>query len=282
MKNNVIMMREEEMEVAVRDMEKCYNGMDTTSSEVPQKFSNLKSAGLFDMGINTISNQLNSLTTSIFNVKNVVNKRSNEMFNMDRKMAKIAEKIEIPQDFVKNNSMQANTFNQVLLEKLDGRTVNEGQELKPIDEVADSIVKNRVLGDITSNLTPKEEHIDTTTSINKENMNNINKSQDLNQQNIDEKTKITKTLINNINNMQDLLRQELEKNTNINKQNLKSFSNNGTLNNQNLGEINVNKVEKLEDISNGKNTPTVDPYIGEQFDKVFSAVNNLKNDSLNG
>ena len=276
------MMREEEMETAVRDMEKCYTGMDTTSSEVPQKFSNLKSAGLFDMGINTISNQLNSLTTSIFNVKNVVNKRSNEMFSMDRRMAKMAEKIEIPQDFVKNDSMQANSFNQILLEKLDGRTVNEGQDLQSIDEVADSIVKARVLEDITTDLTPKEERIDTSTVINKNELNNINNREDLNKQNIDESTTVTKTLINNINNMQDLIKQEIDNGTFINKQNLNGFNNNKPLHNQNLGEINVNTGEKLQDMATNKNSQTVDSYVTNQFDKVVSLVNELKDDSLNG
>ena len=36
---------------------------------------------------------------------------------MDRQLSKVASNIEIPQDFVKNDTMKTNSFDQMLIEK---------------------------------------------------------------------------------------------------------------------------------------------------------------------
>lgn len=46
------------------------------------------------------------------------------MFEMDRQLSKVASNIEIPQDFVKNDTMKTNSFDQMLIEKMDGQSVN--------------------------------------------------------------------------------------------------------------------------------------------------------------
>lgn len=307
MGKDAIMMREEEMESSVRNMEKCYTGMDSASSGVPKKFSGLKNAGVFDQGINTIGKQLNSLTNSIFNVKNVVNKRSNEMFHIDRKMAQIAQQIEIPQDFVKNDSMMSNDFNSILLEKLDGKTVNEGQGLTDTEGVSDSIIKSTALGDITKDTITKEEVLDASTSINRENVNNItngngtreekidastsikrenvsniNNAQSLNTQNIDERTSLSKGLLENINNMQDLLKQEINNGASISNVILNNINSNNKQSGVEEVNIDLNNAAILGNVfDSNKQNVDINSNMSAQFDKITASLNEL-NDNIGG
>ena len=296
MSKDFIVMREEEMVESVHTMDKCYNGMDSASRGVPKQFSSLNNSGVFSKGINTIGKQLNNITNSIFNVKNIVNKRTDEMFSMDRKMAQIAQKIEIPQDFVENNTMNTNTFNQVLLEKMDGRSVNEGHALTDIESIADNSIRATALGDITTSTVTKEEVLDSSTNTNdnvgdrttnilgKQNINNINNSQTLNTQNINENTSVSKQLLKDINNMNDLVNQKIDSSTSVSNVILKNINSNPQTMSQGTDQINFsNSAVNLNDISNlsGLNKIDIDSNISSQFAKISSAVDNL-NDDIGG
>lgn len=261
MKNNVLVMSEEDLNSAVTGLDKCYMNTETAGKNIPNQFSNMKKAGLFDMGINTINKQLNGITSSIFNVKNIVNKHSTEMFHMDRELARIAQQIEIPQDFVKNNGMQTNTFNDVLLEKLDGKSVNSGQELGNINEIADSKVTMQALGDITNENGTKQEKIDESTIINKQNVNNINNDNELKNQSLDTASVIVKENLRDINQRQDLSEQKVDESTIITNKSLNNISKVGDLNAQQLDATTVLTKTNLTDLNTGKalDTQSLDP-----------------------
>ena len=215
MENNVLSMREEEMEEAVVGLNKIYTDGDNADKSIPTNFSGMKKSGLFDVGINTINKQLNSINTSIFNVKSMINNHSTEMFNMDRQLANIANKIAIPQDFVKNNSMQANIVKNVALEKTDGKTVNDGQATSSVNIEDNTIINAQSLGSIVSNLTPEEERLNTATAINRQGVNNINNNQGLTSQDIDTASDIAREALGNINKNQTLSEQSINGDTNI-------------------------------------------------------------------
>lgn len=215
MENNVLSMREEEMEEAVVGLNKIYTDGDNADKSIPTNFSGMKKSGLFDVGINTINKQLNSINTSIFNVKSMINNHSTEMFNMDRQLANIANKIAIPQDFVKNNSMQANIVKNVALEKTDGKTVNDGQATSSVNMEDNTIINAQSLGSIVSNLTPEEERLNTATAINRQGVNNINNNQGLTSQDIDTASDIAREALGNINKNQTLSEQSINGDTNI-------------------------------------------------------------------
>lgn len=215
MENNVLSMREEEMEEAVVGLNKIYADGDNVDKSIPSNFSGVKKSGLFDVGINTINKQLNSINTSIFNVKSMINNHSTKMFNMDRQLANIANKIAVPQDFVKNNSMQANIVKNVALEKTDGKTVNDGQATSSVNMEDNTIINAQSLGSIVSNLTPEEERLNTATAINRQGVNNINNNQGLTSQDIDVASNIAREALGNINKSQTLSEQSINGDTNI-------------------------------------------------------------------
>lgn len=215
MENNVLSMREEEMEEAVVGLNKVYADGDNVDKSIPNNFSGMKKSGLFDVGINTINKQLNSINTSVFNLKSMINNHSTEMFNMDRQLANIANKIAVPQDFVKNDSMQANVVKSVALEKTDGKTVNDGQATSSVNMEDNTIINAQSLGSIVSNLTPEEERLNTATAINRQGVNNINNNQGLTSQDIDVASNIAREALGNINKSQTLSEQSINGDTNI-------------------------------------------------------------------
>jgi hypothetical protein len=268
-------MNEENLTTAVSGLDKCYTNTETTGKNISNNFSNIKQTGLLDAGITKISNQLTGITSSIFNVKNIVKKHSTEMFTMDRQMAKIAEQIDIPQDFVKNDSMKANEFHETLLKKMDGTSVNVGQELGKIEEIADNKVQAQALGDITnSNKTKQEEldgstiitqqnianinnengmkdqNIDLTTSISEAALKNITKGQDLKENSIDVSTAITDKVLKNINKAQDDTVKALDSNTSISKVGLNSLL--GNDNKKALDEVSISFADSLDKVPNSE------------------------------
>lgn len=250
MKSNVLAMSEEEMNGTVSGLDKCYVDTESTGKQVPTKFANLKSSGLFDTGISAISKQLTGLTASIFNVKNIVQKHSTQIFDMDRQMAKQAEKIEIPQDFVKNNSMKTNTFNQMVLEKLDGKSVNTGQGLTNVDEIEKSVVSATNLTDITKNTNAEQKQLDDITNINKKIISNINDGTAGDVKAIDNSTAVSQAVLHDINNNDSLKEQKINEQTTIMNQGLADINNNAKLDNQELDTTSTIVTGNLTNIEN--------------------------------
>lgn len=249
MNNNVFSMREDSMQNTVRGLDKCFVDGDATGSGIPANFAGMSNAGMFDMGISTINQQVNSITNSIFNVKNIVNKHSNEMFDMDRGMARAARNIEIPQDFVTNETNQVNTFNSYLLEKMDGKSVNVGSELGTIAPVADSgIQKMETLKDIINDNVVEQEKIDENTGIIKENLGKIDNEQDTMEQKVREATGIVGQVLSDISKKSATEEKELDSTNSVLKADLFDFnSNDSDMTNQylNLDTSNVPFHERV-------------------------------------
>lgn len=269
-------MREEEMEIAVSGLDKCYLDTESTSKAIPNKFSNVAKTGLFDLGISTINRQINGITTSIFNVKNIVKKHSGEMFNMDRKMAEIAEDIEIPQDFVSNDSRSENTFNQIILDKIDGKSVNAGQNTTKVEENFNSVVTKENLQNISNSQTLKEESYNDQTAINKQNLNNIDNNRTLEEQRLNDATNIAKEALNNINKAQDLNEVKINENSTIKSQVLNNINNLKDMTTQELdSNTNINKTV-LENINNDTKKAT-DSYINSFEDQIETMAQEIAN-----
>lgn len=269
-------MREEEMEIAVSGLDKCYLDTESTSKAIPNKFSNVAKTGLFDLGISTINRQINGITTSIFNVKNIVKKHSGEMFNMDRKMAEIAEDIEIPQDFVSNDSRSENTFNQIILDKIDGKSVNAEQNTTKVEENFNSAVTKENLQNISNSQTLKEESYNDQTAINKQNLNNIDNNRTLEEQRLNDATNIAKEALNNINKAQDLNEVKINENSTIKSQVLNNINNLKDMTTQELdSNTNINKTV-LENINNDTKKAT-DSYINSFEDQIETMAQEIAN-----
>lgn len=230
MSNNVLVMREEELDEFVGGMKKTYSELETTGSDIPNRLAYLKRANLFEGGINKIAKQVNSISNSILNVQWMMQEHNRSFFEMERNLAKAASGIEIPTGYNVNNSMQVNVVASVGLNKNDGRSVNEGQALYDIDEVADSSIKTmQKLGNIKNDVSQIEQNVDESTLIKHENLSNINNDVNQKEQNVDESTNINRTNVNSINNNINQDVQSIDTGTNIKSSELEDIGNSENL-----------------------------------------------------
>lgn len=226
MNNNMLVMREEEMESLAKGLEKNSIGMENASTNMKKNFSGLENSGLFGTGLNTINKQVKSVSTSLLNVNGMIKKHSGEMFNMDVEMAKKADSMEIPQDFVKNNSMQANSFYDYMLEKTDGKSVNAGQESTNTQTIVDSTIINAEnLNNIKSDTTLREEKINDDTGISVSALNNIKNDNGMNEQKLSDIVRTTSETLKNINKNETITEQNISNETGIANQTLSSINN---------------------------------------------------------
>lgn len=133
--DNGIRMNQDEFQNAFKAFEQVINKLDQTTQGITSSFSPAVSSGLIT-NLDKLSNQMGSLGSSISGMNQALQKQSNEMFSFDSALAKEADAIEIPTDFLNENSTKVNNFNQAILNKIDGKSVNLGQGAKPteIDE----------------------------------------------------------------------------------------------------------------------------------------------------
>lgn len=266
--NNVLVMREEELEEFVGGMKNANSQFDSTAQDIPKRLGYMKRSNLFSGGIDKISRQTNSISNSILNIGWMMQEHNRSFFGMERNLASIADKIEIPANYTINDNLEINNFSSVTLEKNDGRSINEGKELKEIDEVKDSIIKQeQKLADITSSLETREEKIDESTIIKHENLGNINNSNSLREEKIDENTNIQKNTLNDINNDNTQNVQNIDNSTNITNRILGNINENNLLNKQNLSFND-------ESLNNSSNSSTND--INNTIDKINSYDQMLK------
>ena len=248
MNNNVLVMREEELEAFTEGLKQTQSQFDSTSSELPTKLGYMKRSDLFNRGIDKIARQTNSISNSILNVSWMMQEHNKKFFNVERNLAKAASKIEIPNNFAINDSLVVNVVSSMDLVKDDGRSINEGQALEEIENVKDSSIKQEQrLEDITSSLNLKEEKLNENTVISKEELGNINNDNGKETQEIDDSTTVSKKDVENINNNVSQTEQQINTTTNIVTNNLENINNSNRLENETDLEL---KDEKLEQINN--------------------------------
>ena len=128
------------------------------------KFSGMNT--LFGNGIGEISSELGSLQGSLTNVQGIMQRQSDSMFNMDEMLAKAANAIDVPQDFVKNDASRFTEFHNMLLEKLDGESVNEGKEDNVHENLDESSIKQEQgMYNLTTDGGKEEQVYDETSAI---------------------------------------------------------------------------------------------------------------------
>lgn len=176
MASNNLCMREEEMQAAASGFERCATDLGTAGANMPTKFAGAINSGMMGNTVSAIANEMNLISASLANMKSIVNRHSSQMFSYDREMAKVASEIEIPSDFLENNSMAVNTYNRTLLEKMDGKSVNEGQAASAFSEMDESGVNAKNLVNISGDQT-KEQKYDETSVVNRSVLSNLVKDE---------------------------------------------------------------------------------------------------------
>ena len=120
----------------------------------------------FGSGTKQIAGQLGGLQGSLDNVQGIIGRQGDAMFNLDAALGRAADEIEVPEDFIKNESNRFTQYHNELLEKIDGKSVNEGSSTRDTKEMDDSaIAKQKEMGDITASGGVEEQVYDETSGI---------------------------------------------------------------------------------------------------------------------
>ena len=242
------------------------------------KFTGMNS--LFGNGIGEIGNQLGSLQGSLTNVQGIMQRQSESMFNMDEALARAANAIEVPQDFVKNDVNRFTEYHDMLLEKLDGESVNEGKEDNVHENLDESSIKEaQGMDNLTTDGGKEEQVYDETSAVAaQEAMTDITTVGGRDEQKYDERSNIARQqqmanianlggkeeqkynsdsaiasaeAMANINNGAGLSAQELRENSRINAQEaLMNMNQQGGVNVQALHDI-AGSLQNLQDITQG-------------------------------
>ena len=152
-KHNYLCMRQEEIQGLVTGIGRTSGSVSAAGTGMKGKFAPATSSGLMTKQVGTVSKQMHAISSSMSNIQSIVNKHSNQMFEFDSTMAKKANDIEIPTDFLANNSIEVNQYNRFLLGKIDGRSVNEGEKAQEFNEIDEYKISAENLTNISGNVT---------------------------------------------------------------------------------------------------------------------------------
>ncbi len=271
MANNVLTMDEDEMNQATSGFDRCSADIGTTGQGVPGQFSSATSVGFLTNSVSQISKQINSIASSLSNISGTIKKQSAQMFEYDRSMAQMADAIEIPKDFLAENSMEVNQYNMTLLGKIDGKSVNEGEQAKKFNEIdestiaaeglvnitkadtqkqeydASSVIGKSVLGDISGNQTEAQTY-DASSNVARSNVENINKNQ-TEEQTYDASSSVSKSNLSNISGNQTE-QQKLDETTTIGSSVLGNINKNDATQQQDYDASSTVAATGLEDMGN--------------------------------
>lgn len=160
------------------------NDSDTKKAETD--FNSTVKVGIYASGFNTIDKQLKSVSKTIDNVQRILIQQNDDMINLENKLKNYAEDIFIPTGYDVNDVERIFVAKQISTSKNDGRSVNEGQALYNIDEVAESSIKTmQNLGNIKNDFGVHNDEYDNSTVIQETDISNINNEKEQKEEKID-------------------------------------------------------------------------------------------------
>ncbi len=214
----------DEMEDTVKQQDNLAKSVLDSNSQMKKDFSSATNMGVLSKNVDVAAEGMQMISEAIANTSKIIKTHTQEFYNYDKELARKAEEMEIPQDFLNENAMEINTYNYSILGKVDGRAVTEGQASKKPEEIDESVVAAQklvditgtqskeekydestiigksVLGNIAKDETKKQEY-DDTSSIGAQALKDVNKGGVQTQQEYDDSTVIGKSVLGNINDM---------------------------------------------------------------------------------
>ena len=168
-----ITVRRDEMNSGTAEFRNVVTDLMATVDGISGKFRGATDAGFLSGTLSTISQQSSSIGTSIGSINRTISNKTTELFDIDHKGAQTFNEIEICTDFYANNDSEQNEYNKVLIDKMDDKSVNEGQITNSVDVHGDeTTVKGVGLVDITGEA--GKEHDRQQTNVVQEAIGNVN------------------------------------------------------------------------------------------------------------
>ena len=221
----------------------------TAQSTASSKFNGMST--LLGSGVGEISGQLGQLSGSLSNIQGILSRQSEGIFNMDKALAKAADVIEVPQDFVKNDANRFTEFHEMLLEKLDGKTVNEGHETDVKENLADSRVAAASIYDQTTAKGDELQKYDETSAIStQKSMANVNRAGGDSIQKYDDVSNIVSSALASISKATGAEEQVYNDTSSVVGESLGNINNAGGTEEQNINENTVVQAKELNNVNN--------------------------------
>lgn len=201
MKKGFINVVEDEINDISNYLGKNADNISNASGKFKSGFSSMSKVGLFSNGINKIGNQLNAISGCIKDVQQSVIKQNDNLKNTEDLLANQAQDIEIPLDFVKNDTSTSVAIQTGSLSKDDGKSVTEGNNSENIDfKFEETITYNNKLQNIINEYEQKEQEYSDNYTKNLIDLENITSNVDQEEQKYDDSTIIQQKELSNINN----------------------------------------------------------------------------------
>ena len=143
-----IAMNRDDMTSGTAGILKCAASLETLSKGIEGKFSSAIDAGFLAGPLNSITSKTSSISGSLGVLSNTINRNASEMYEMDQKGAEMFNAMEISKDFYANNDAKTKTYTAALLQKMDSKSVNEGELKDSRTGNEETIIKEEILKDI--------------------------------------------------------------------------------------------------------------------------------------
>ena len=198
------------------------------------KMAPISRSGMYGNGVETINSQINAIKDGYVNFKNATVSNFNNIISIENNLTSMASDIFIPDDFEVVDSSNFVSVSNSVLNKEDGRSVNEGIKTAEEEVYNDaSIIENQKLFKL--------------------------KNIDLNIDSLDEYEKTRHNELNGIDNDNLLEKSTLEEYEETKKNDLENIdNNNNNLNVSNLGDYVYTEKEELDHIRQSENKGNVD------------------------
>lgn len=250
--NNGMSMNQQEFENAFKSFEQLCTKLNDTAQGITSSFSPAVNSGLIK-NLGQLTNQVGSISTSVSNMNGSMKQQANEMFHYDDRLAKEADALEIPTDFLKENSTKVNQFNQALVDKMDGKSVNLAEGAKEVsieDAVTLETSTKEGLFDLSGNTTKEEAYNEKKGAQTA--LGNISKNSDLSDKDYNSKSGVKEGSLRDITGNQNVKEEEYTNKTGI-KQDLGSVSKNSDSSQKEISDAVNIKGQTLGRVSNDIN-----------------------------
>ena len=140
MSNGIIEIKENDMNEIYSHLKKNSNKIIGASNAIGTSMAKITKTGLLKSGTTKIKNQMNAIGEGIESMGNSVIKQYESMERVETSLKSKAESINIPMDFVKNDTSRNVDINAGKLKKDDGKAVNADDNTKTEELKFDSVI----------------------------------------------------------------------------------------------------------------------------------------------
>lgn len=253
MEKGYINVDEREINDITNHLNKNQVNLNDLGNTTQNSFKAMTNTNLFGNGISKITKQVSSVSGSIQRINSSIKKKSQEMLTLDETLASRAETIDVPMDFVTNNSVRSHLFDGITLNKQDGKQVNDDNSINEIKLVFNDETTNTTINDLTTEPSEFDKIKLNEYKDKKNNLGNINNN--------------TQTEIRNLNYSENgIVNQNLRTIENANNQTVQNIEYNQT---KNVDVIlnNINQTSTLNDLNLENNVQKIEYFYDDFYEQ---------------